>query len=134
MSLRFHRRGILALSAAVGAFISTGPLLAQMNMPRMVPDPLGVSMDRFGSGTTWIPDAVALPARRFVAGDWNLMAHAFGFLQQDVQGGPRGESQFGSLNWGMLMASHELAGGRFQARTMLSLDPATVTARGYQIG
>jgi hypothetical protein len=33
----------------------------------------------------------------------------------------------------MFMANHELAGGRFQARTMLSLDPATVTAEGYPL-
>jgi hypothetical protein len=33
----------------------------------------------------------------------------------------------------MLMASHTLAGGRFQARTMLSLDALTVTSRGYPL-
>src|SRR5205814_1260191 len=44
-----------------------------------------------------------------------------------------GADQVGSLNWAMLMASHDLAGGRFQARTMLSLDAATVTARGYPL-
>ena len=31
------------------------------------------------------------------------------------------------------MASHDLAGGHFLARTMLSLDPATVTGRGYPL-
>ncbi|MDB4874014.1 MAG: hypothetical protein JWM41_460 [Gemmatimonadetes bacterium] len=99
----------------------------------MVPDPLGVSMERMGSGTTWIPDAVSLPSRRFKAGQWDLMLHAFAFGQYDKQNGPRGDAQFGSLNWAMIMASHELAGGRFQARTMLSLDAATVTPRGYPL-
>ncbi|MEP6496301.1 MAG: hypothetical protein ABJF01_26775 [bacterium] len=99
----------------------------------MVPDPLGVSMDRLGSGTTWIPDAVALPSRRFNAGSWNLMVHGFVFGEYDKQSGDRGGSQFGSVNWGMLMATHELAGGRFQARTMLSLDAAGVTSRGYPL-
>jgi hypothetical protein len=33
----------------------------------------------------------------------------------------------------MFMATHELGGGRFQARTMLSLDPWTVTPRGYPL-
>jgi hypothetical protein len=55
------------------------------------------------------------------------------FAQYDHQNGPRGGNQLGSLNWAMFMASHELAGGRLQARTMLSLDPATVTARGYPL-
>ena len=96
-------------------------------------EPLGISMSRMGSGTTWIPDAVTLPSRDFMAGDWDLMLHGFVFGQYDKQGGTRGADQFGSLNWGMFMASHELAGGRFQARTMLSLDPWTVTPRGYPL-
>src|SRR5216110_1944874 len=111
-------------------------------MPRQAPlkpmaltiiDPLGVSMERMGSGTTWIPDAVPLPARHVMTGSWLLMLHGFGFVQYDRQGGPRGDDQFGSLNWAMLMASRDLFGGRFQARTMLSLDPATVTNRGYPL-
>jgi hypothetical protein len=98
-----------------------------------VPEPLGVPMDRAGSGTTWIPDAVSLPSKHFMAGGWEMMLHGFAFAQHDAQGGARGESQTGSLNWAMFMANHELAGGRFQARTMLSLDPWTVTPRGYPL-
>ena len=99
----------------------------------MPPDPVGVSMDRAGSGTTWIPDAVTLPSRHVMAGGWDMMLHGFAFGQYDKQGGPRGGSQAGSLNWMMLMASHELFGGRIQPRTMLSLDPWTVTPRGYPL-
>ena len=98
-----------------------------MPMPMNMTDPLGISMERMGSGTTWIPDAVPLPARHVMAGSWLVMLHGFAFVQYDKQGGPRGDDQFGSLNWAMLMASRDLLGGRFQARTMLSLDPATVT-------
>lgn len=61
------------------------------------------------------------------------MLHGFAFAQYNTQSGPRGDDQFGSLNWGMFMASRELAGGRFQARTMLSLDPGTVTRAGYPL-
>jgi hypothetical protein len=99
----------------------------------MMGAPLGVPMERMGSGTTWIPDAVTVPARHFMAGAWELMLHGFVFGQYIRQNGPRGDDQVGSLNWGMFMASRELAGGRFQARTMLSLDPATVTNRGYPL-
>ncbi len=99
----------------------------------MMIGPAGVSMDRMGSGTTWIPDAVTLPSRRRMLGDWMLMAHGFIFAQYDKQSGERGDDQFGSLNWGMLMATHDFAGGRFQARTMLSLDPWTVSNRGYPL-
>jgi hypothetical protein len=66
-------------------------------------------------------------------GDWMIMAHGFAFVQYDKQGGERGNDQFGSLNWLMLMATHDARGGRFQARTMLSLDPLTVTNRGYPL-
>ena len=96
-------------------------------------EPLGISMSRMGSGSTWIPDAVTLPTRELMAGNWDLMLHGFVFGQYNKQDGPRGDDQLGSLNWGMFMASHELAGGRFQARTMLSLDPWTVTPAGYPL-
>lgn len=56
---------------------------------------LGISMDRLGSGTTWIPDAVKLPARHYLAGSWMFMVHGFGFLQYDWQQVPRGDTQFG---------------------------------------
>ena len=125
-----ERAIVRATLCLVMLFASAASLSAQHNH---VPDPLGVSMDRLGSGTTWIPDAVTVPSRQFMLGGWNLMSHGFVFGQYNAQSGSRGDSQFGSLNWGMLMASHTLAGGRFQARTMLSLDPATVTKRGYPL-
>ena len=117
------------------------PDSARMNMPGMqghttgdmMIGPAGVSMERMGSGTTWIPDAVSMPSRRRMLGDWMIMAHGFLFAQYDKQSGERGADQFGSLNWVMFMATHDLAGGRFQARTMLSLDPLTVTNRGYPL-
>ena len=103
-------------------------------MHMMTPDPLGISMDRMGSGTTWVPDAAPIPSIYLSGpGRWDVTGHGFAFLQYDRQSGSRGASQVGSLNWMMLMASHTLAGGRFQARTMLSLDAATVTARGYPL-
>ncbi len=144
-------------SAFIGVFLAGIPAVAQQPMPHDVhPDPrrhvtprrapaadtarqhepsgpLGISMDRMGSGTTWIPDAVSLPARHMVMGRWNVMLHGIVFAQYDKQGGPRGNDQLGSLNWTMLMVSRDVAGGRFQARTMLSLDAATVTARGYPL-
>src|SRR4051812_11673045 len=55
-------------------------------MAPMLADPLGVSMERMGSGTTWIPDAAGLPSAHFVAGQWDLMLHGFVFGQYDKQG------------------------------------------------
>lgn len=110
------------------------PAGAMSGMTMMTPDPLGVSMDRMGSGTTWIPDAAPIPSLYLAApGHWDVTAHGVAFAQYDEQGGPRGGQQFGSLNWAMVMASHALYGGRVQARTMLSLDALTVTPRGYPL-
>ena len=95
--------------------------------------PLGIPMDRMGSGTTWLPDAVSLPARHFMTGSWETMLHGVVFVHEDAQQDSRGASQAGSLNWAMLMASHNLSGGDFQVRTMLSLDRWTVTNRGYPL-
>jgi hypothetical protein len=109
-----------------------------MNMPVDTPatamsmaGPLGISMERMGSGTTWIPDAVMLPSRHLMAGGWMVMLHGFLFGQYDRQGGPRGTSQLGSLNWAMIMADREVGGGRLQLRFMPSLDPWTVGKCGY---
>lgn len=99
----------------------------------MMSGPLGISMDRMGSGTTWIPDAVKMPSRHRMMGDWEVMTHGFVFAQYDKQSGPRGDDQLGSLNWMMLMASKRVGGGTFQARTMLSLDALTVTEKGYPL-
>jgi len=112
---------------------STPMAMPGMRADDMMIGPAGVSMERMGSGTTWMPDAVSIPSRRRMLRNWMLMTHGFVFVQYDKQGGERGDDQFGSLNWGMLMATHDLAGGRFQARTMLSLDPLTVSNRGYPL-
>jgi hypothetical protein len=120
------RLGRALVRAAVVGFGATTVAGAQMA-------PLGVSMNRAGSGTTWTPDAVTLPNKQWMAGAWHLMVHGFAFGEYDVQGGPRGDSQFGSLNWGMFMAGRDVAGGRFQTRVMLSLDPWSVTRSGYPL-
>jgi hypothetical protein len=146
MHMRSHRLSFLVLLTALLAVapqalaqvrpppdstMRHGPMMGDTtSMPR---GPLGIPMDRMGSGTTWIPDAVSIPSRHRMAGPWELMLHGFVFAQYIDQRGARGDDQFGSLNWGMVMASRPLAGGRFQARTMLSLDPATVTNRGYPL-
>ncbi|MEP6549532.1 MAG: hypothetical protein ABJB95_00040 [Gemmatimonadales bacterium] len=109
------------------------PGMQQHSADDMMIGPAGISMERMGSGTTWIPDAVTLPSRRRMMGSWMVMAHGFVFAQYDKQNGERGDDQFGSLNWLMLMATRDLAGGRLQARTMLSLDPWTVSNRGYPL-
>lgn len=123
-------------------FLALAPSLAAAQTPardsaRSGPDamagPLGIPMARMGSGTSWTPEADPLPSRQFTAGAWNLMVHGAAFGQYDVQHGPRGGRQLGSLSWGMLMASRAAAGGRLTLRGMFSLDPLGVGACGYPL-
>lgn len=92
-----------------------------------------IPMNRMGSGTSWIPDAVALPSIDFAPARWDLMVHGFLSGMYDHQGGRRGADQTISSDWGMLMAGHELGGGRVLLRTMLSLDALGITTRGYPL-
>lgn len=64
---------------------------------------------------------------------WDFMVHGAVWAQYDKQGGPRGDAQVGLLNWAMFIASRDVGGGRFEARTMLSLEPWTVSSRGYPL-
>jgi hypothetical protein len=67
----------------------------------------------------------------FNAGSWQFMLHGVAFVTDIQETGPRGADKFVSMNWFMGEAEHALAGGTFSFRTMLSLDPATVTDRRY---
>ena len=133
----------LRAAAIASAFLSF-PLAAQDHGAHQMPaadtsramsmaGALGISMDRMGSGTTWIPDAVRVPSYHFTAGSWRGMLHGWLFGQYAHHDGPRGASQWGSLNWAMAMADRELAGGRLQLRFMPSLDPLTVGRCGYPL-
>lgn len=99
----------------------------------MMRGPLDVPMSRIGSGTSWLPDSAPMYGVMTSAGNWGIMAHASVFAQYDAQGGARGSSQFGSINWGMVGVSHALAGGRLQLRGMASLEPFTIGGRGYPL-
>src|SRR5437879_9450266 len=91
--------------------------------------PLGVPEQRAGSGTSWLPDATPMHAIHLAWCSWTLMTHGAVFLQFDDQGGPRGGSQLGVVNWGMLAASRGALGGRLHLRLMLSAELLTVRAR-----
>ena len=106
---------------------------SMMSMHGAMAGPLGIPMSRMGSGTSWIPDAAPMHAQHFQAGGWELMLHGIAFVQFDKQFTPRGDEQFGSINWAMLMARHPLGGGLLTLRDMMSLEPFTVTAKGYPL-
>jgi len=107
--------------------------LPSMRHTSMASAPLGISMQRMGSGTSWVPDATTMHASHTMLGAWDVMLHGVAFLQYDDQGTRRGDTQFGSVNWGMLMAGHDLAGGRLGLRGMVSAEPFTIGSHGYPL-
>jgi hypothetical protein len=99
----------------------------------MMEDSIGVVMNRIGSGTAWQPDTTPMLGHHFMAGDWMLMLHYQVFVGYDAVGSDRGDHQFFSTNWVMGMAQHELLGGQFVGKLMLSFEPLTVAHGGYPL-
>ena len=85
------------------------------------------------SGTAVQPSAWPMPMVMTSVGSWDLMWMGQGFLVDTQQTGPLGADKLYSTNWGMLGAMHRLGGGGVLLRTMLSLEPATVTERRYPL-
>ena len=85
------------------------------------------------SGTAVQPSAWPMPMVMTSAGSWHLMWMGQAFLVDTQQTGPLGADKFYSTNWGMLGAMHRLGGGGVMLRTMLSLEPATITERRYPL-
>ena len=84
-----------------------------------------------GSGTSWLPGDSPMYALHQPLGSWFLMVHGTAFVQFLKDGGERGESQWGSINWVMAEASHDVGDGTFTAVTMLSAEPWTIRGCGY---
>src|SRR6476469_8125825 len=43
--------------------------------PTEMASPLGIPLERTGSGTSWLPDAAPMRALHLRAGDWTFMTH-----------------------------------------------------------
>lgn len=54
-------------------------------------------------------------------------------MEENIDQSPRGDDQFNSINWVMLMATRASASDELSFRTMLSLEPWSVTKRGYPL-
>jgi hypothetical protein len=93
--------------------------------------PLGISLAREGSGTSWSPDATTMYASHWMKDPWLYMVHGNLFLQYIDAGGDRGDDQFGSINWLMGMARLKSERGDFLLRAMVSAEDLTVTECGY---
>jgi hypothetical protein len=85
------------------------------------------------SGTSVNPRSSPMEMIHKRLGAWMFMFHGIAFLADQQQTGPRGGDKFFSPNWFMGTAGHSAGRGTFELRTMLSLDPATITARRYPL-
>jgi hypothetical protein len=85
------------------------------------------------SGTSAEPDSTPVPMLMTTKGAWTLMFHGMAFASDIQQTGPRGHDKLFSVNWFMPMAQRRLGRGTLTLRTMLSLEPATITGRFYPL-
>lgn len=84
------------------------------------------------SGTDLDPASYAPPmSLRMTGNNWMLMLHGNAIAVEQQQTGPRGYDKFFSVNWLMPMAQRAWSQNQITLRTMLSLEPATITGRYY---
>ena len=85
-----------------------------------------------GSGSDLDPASGTTPMlMRMTRNNWMLMLHGNAIAAEQQQTGPRGHDKFFSVNWFMPMAQRTWGPNQLTLRTMLSLEPATITGRYY---
>jgi len=133
MSMPMQMRGMASDSAAMLPMRGAMPPGHSMMMK---PGPLGIPMNRMGSGTSWLPDETPMHAEHIMTGGWQFMLHYLAFATYDHQQSSRnidGSSQVTGIDWFMGMAQHDLGLGRLALRAMMSTEPATVGKGGYPL-
>ena len=85
------------------------------------------------AGTSAEPNSVQEPMVMLSKGGWMFMFHGVAFVNALQQSGPRGYDKFFSTNWFMPMAQRRIGRSELTLRTMISLEPATVTKRFYSL-
>jgi hypothetical protein len=87
------------------------------------------------SGTSLEPRSAIndIPMLHTALGNWQLMVHGKAFLVSTQQSGPRGGDKLFSPNWIMPMLSRGFGPHTITFRSMLSLEPATITQKRYPL-
>jgi hypothetical protein len=137
-SFFFYLNAALVLSC-LSAAQDSNPDMKMPGMSGMAPDNMNMQPNSLielleqhaTSGTDAEPDSTPFEMVMRKEGDWMLMFHGEIFLNEIQQTGPRGADKFFSTNWFMPMAQRKLGHGTLTLRTMLSLEPATVSDRRY---
>ena len=85
------------------------------------------------SGTSAEPNTTPAPMWMGMKDGWSLMFHANVFITDLQQTGPRAADKLFSTNWFMPMAQRRVGRGQLTLRAMVSLEPATISARQYPL-
>src|SRR2546428_8434809 len=120
---------VLGAGLIVFAFFFLVPCAqGQMSMPGMEN-----SVGFLSSGTSIQPKTTSESESMIHTslGKWTFMFHANAFIVDTQQTGPRGRDKFYSSNWLMPALTRQYGRNSISLRTMLSLEPATVTKRRY---
>jgi hypothetical protein len=132
-----HQSGDGQSAQQAGSEVAPGMQMGQtglMSMQGMEPQTfLQAITHHDASGTSAEPDSTPTPMLMTQKGPWMLMFHANVFVVDEQQSSPRGRDKFFSTNWFMPMAQRELGSGILTIRSMLSLEPATITGRQYPL-
>jgi hypothetical protein len=103
-------------------------------IPNLPPEDFIQEIERHGSsGTSAEPDSTPIPMWMTMKGRWMVMFHANFFVTDEQQSSTRGGDKLFSTNWLMPMVQHKVGRGVFTVRTMLSLEPATISDRRYPL-
>lgn len=123
--MRHHLFRVILLMCAAAM-----PALAQISMP-------GVenSVGYLASGTSVQPATTSesTPMVHGTFGNWTVMFHGNAVVAGIQQGGPRGGDKVFSTNWMMPMAQRQFGRHGLTVRSMISLEPATITKRRYPL-
>jgi len=110
------------------------PGMSDTSPKNMQPKDLIEGIQNHGtSGTSAEPNSTPIPMWMSTKGTWMLMFHANVFVTYLQQSSARGGDKVFSTNWFMPMAQRKLGPGTLTIRTMLSLEPATITNRRYPL-
>jgi hypothetical protein len=91
------------------------------------------SVGFMSSGTSIEPASLdeSNPMVHSTVENWTLILHGVAFISNIQQSGPRGHDKTFSTNWFMPMLTRDFGRQRLSFRTMISLEPWTVTQRRY---
>ncbi len=130
MRIRRIAFGLLVALSRLAAQDHQGTDMSHMNM-KSSRSFIDVLQEHSTSGTDAEPDSTPSGMLMASKGSWTFMLHGEGFLNEIQQSGPRGAGKLFSTNWVMPMAQRKFGQSTLTLRTMLSLEPATISDRRY---